>query len=149
MPQRFIRHDRTQIRAANADVDDVANALPGKSQPLAAADSIREPSHSIEYFMNIQHNVFAIDNDDLIPCRTQRCMQNRPIFGAVDSFTAKHRFDAFGEKALFAKLEQQPQSLGRDSILRVVEIKASRFRSKAIAAVRIFGEELSKVELLY
>ena len=39
--QRLVGHDRAEVGAADADVDDVADALAGVSLPLAAADACR------------------------------------------------------------------------------------------------------------
>jgi hypothetical protein len=42
VPQRLVGHHRPQVRAADADVDDVADALAGVALPLAAADAVGE-----------------------------------------------------------------------------------------------------------
>ena len=40
MLERLISHDRTEIGAAYADIDDVADALAGMAPPVAAADAV-------------------------------------------------------------------------------------------------------------
>ena len=61
--QRFIGHDRPEVRAADADIDDVADRLAGVALPRAAADLIGEGGHFIEHGMDLGHDVFAIDGD--------------------------------------------------------------------------------------
>ena len=46
--QRFVGHDRAEVGAADADVDDVADALAGVALPLAAADAVGEGGHLVE-----------------------------------------------------------------------------------------------------
>ena len=57
MPQRLIRHDGTQVRAADADVDDVADAFAGMARPFAAADPIGERGHLVEDGVDSGHDV--------------------------------------------------------------------------------------------
>ena len=48
MTQRFVSHHRTEIRAADADIDDVADRPPGVPAPVAAADLVGEGRHPFE-----------------------------------------------------------------------------------------------------
>ena len=49
MTQRFVGHHGTEVGAADADIDDMANALAGTSPPLSAAHLIREGGHPLEH----------------------------------------------------------------------------------------------------
>ncbi len=40
MLERLISHDRTEIGAADADIDNVADALAGMAPPVAASDAV-------------------------------------------------------------------------------------------------------------
>src|SRR5579863_6721336 len=61
--QRFISHYRPEIGAANADVDDVANAFAGVPFPLAAADAIGKAGHLVQNCMDLRYDVFSVDDD--------------------------------------------------------------------------------------
>jgi hypothetical protein len=61
VPESFIRHHRTEVGAADADVDDVADALSGVAFPLAAADAVGEGGHLVEHGVNRGNDVFAVD----------------------------------------------------------------------------------------
>ena len=59
--QRLVGHDRAEVRAADADVDDVADALAGVALPCAAADAVGEGGHLVEHGVDLGHDIFAVD----------------------------------------------------------------------------------------
>ncbi len=61
--QRLGRHARTEIGAADADIDDVGNRFPGGTAPFARVDGIAEAAHLVEYRAHIGHDVVAGDHD--------------------------------------------------------------------------------------
>src|SRR5258708_7638139 len=63
MLQRFVCHDRSEVGAADADVDDVANWLAGLTFPFPAPDAIGEIRHLIENGLNLRNYVLAVDYD--------------------------------------------------------------------------------------
>ena len=67
MLQRLIGHHRTKVRAADADIDDVSNALAGVALPFAAADAIAEIRHLVEHGVDFGHHVFAVHQDGFRP----------------------------------------------------------------------------------
>jgi hypothetical protein len=60
IPQRFISHYRSEIGAANPDVDNVADRFAGISLPFAAPDTVGEARHLVEHGMYLRHNILAI-----------------------------------------------------------------------------------------
>ena len=48
MLEGLVGHDRAQVGAADADVDDVANALAGVALPGAAANAVGKVGHLVE-----------------------------------------------------------------------------------------------------
>ena len=78
MAQRLVGHHRTEVGAADADVDDIADALAGVSLPFAAADPSRERRHAIEHRVHLRHDIVAVDDDPLGLRRAQaRCAARR------------------------------------------------------------------------
>src|SRR5713101_2037570 len=63
VPQRLVRHHRAEVRAADADIDAVANSLAGVTFPFATTDTVRELRHPVEHLMYAGHDVFAVDDD--------------------------------------------------------------------------------------
>ena len=58
VPERFVGHHRPEIGAADADVDDVADALAGMALPRAAAHALGEVGHPVEHRMDVGHDIF-------------------------------------------------------------------------------------------
>ena len=61
--QREIRHLRSEIGAADADVDDVADALAGMAEPRAGANARGEFGHRVQHLVHVRHDVMSIDQD--------------------------------------------------------------------------------------
>ena len=89
--QRLVGHDRAEVRAADADVDDVADALAGVALPLAAAHPVGEVGHLVQHRVHFRHDILAVDEDVRVPRRAQRHVQHRAVFGDVDLVAAEHR----------------------------------------------------------
>ena len=72
--QRVIHHHRTQIRTADADVDDGRDALARRARPLAAAQPVGEVAHAVQHRVHILDDVLAVDHQ-LDACRVSaaRC----------------------------------------------------------------------------
>jgi len=89
-PQRFGHHHRTEIRAADADVDDVRDRLAGVALPRAAAQPLGERAHRAEHAIDVGHHIPAVDEDRSIASVAQRGVQHGPALGAVDLGAGKH-----------------------------------------------------------
>ena len=59
--QRVIGHDRTEIGAADADIDQIANTLAGMTLPIPAAHPVGKIGHLVKHGVHIGHDVSAID----------------------------------------------------------------------------------------
>ena len=83
--QRFVRHHRAQIGAADADVDHVPNLLAGESQSMRRSGRGREVGHAVEHGVDIRDDVVAVDQDDGVARRAQGNVEHRAVFGDVDA----------------------------------------------------------------
>ena len=72
-------HRRTQIRSADADVDDVGDAEAGVAEPLAAADGLGERPHVIERRPHIRHHVAAVYGHRPVGSIAQGDVQDRRV----------------------------------------------------------------------
>jgi hypothetical protein len=136
----------TGPRTADADVDNVANALAGVSFPLPAANTIRECGHPVQYGMDLRHHVLAVDQDGGPFRRAQRDMQDRPLLGDVDLVSAKHGVDPRLQPGLPSQFDQQLDGIAGNAILRVVEQQAQGLNRELLAALRVSREQVAQVQ---
>jgi hypothetical protein len=99
-------HDRTKVRTADADVDYIANTLAGVPLPIAAADTVAEMAHPLEYSVDLRNHVHTINEDGCTPWRAQRHMQYRTLFRGVDLLAAEHGIDPRLQAGLLCQLNQ-------------------------------------------
>src|SRR6266567_1931007 len=67
--ERFVRHHRAEVGAADADVNDVAEALAGMALPRAVAHPGGEIGHAIQHRVHLWDDILAVDHDGSIPGR--------------------------------------------------------------------------------
>jgi hypothetical protein len=140
MLQGRVGHHRAEIRAAQTDIDDVADAFAGVPQPLAAANLVGKSRHPIENHMYFRYNVYAVHKHALALGGTQGGMQHRVLFGHVDFVAVEHGLNACVQAAFLRQGQQKLQAFVGDAVLGVIEINAGRLGSKPCTALRISGE---------
>ena len=113
MLQRLVSHHRSEVGAADADVDDVANAFAGVPFPLSAADAVGEIRHPVEHGVNLGHHILAVDHDGRSLRRAQGHVQDRALLGDVDLVAAEHRIDPRTQARFVGQLEQQLEGFDR------------------------------------
>src|SRR6266853_6530738 len=106
MLQCFVSHDGPKVGAADADVDDVANAFASVAFPLAAPHAVGEISHLIEDGVDVRHDVLAINNDGCPFWRAQSHMQDSAVFRDIDLFTPEHSVDPPTQARLVCELHE-------------------------------------------
>jgi hypothetical protein len=145
VPERFVGHDRAQVRAADADVDHVADPLPGVPGPLPRPDLVGEGPHPAQHLVHVGHHVLAV-HDQLGPGRhPQGHVQHGPVLGHVDVLAAEHGVPALGHPGLLGQLDQQAQGLVGDPVLGVVQVQAGSFGGQPLTPPGILGEEVTQV----
>src|SRR5262249_21926005 len=147
VPERFVGHHRAEIRAANADVDDVADALTRMALPFAAPHPVRELGHGVEDGVDLGHDVLAVHDDRRATRSAQGDVQDGPIFGHVDLVAPEHGVDALPEATLRGQSTEQRDGLVGDPILGVVEIDPGRLRGEALTTAWVLGEQRAEVTL--
>ncbi len=145
MAQRLVRHHRPQVRAADPDVDHVADRPAGVAAPLPASDPLAEVAHPVEHPVDLLDHVDAVDDQRAIARHPQRNVKDRAVLGDVDPLAAEHRLAALGHAALLRQRDQQPQRLVRDAVLRVVEVEPGALGAHPLAAAGILGEQRAQV----
>jgi hypothetical protein len=105
--QRLGGHHRAEIRAADADVDDVPDARAGGAAELAAADRLGQLEHALAFGDDFRHQGDATRHGWLVVRIAQRHVQCRPVFGAVHGRPAEQRLDPARHLACLGQLDQQ------------------------------------------
>src|SRR5262245_26704755 len=93
MPECLVSHHWPEIGSANADVDNVANALTGMALPFSTADTVREIGHLIQYGVDLRDYVLTVYDDGCSLGSTQGHVQDSPLFRGVDLLPPKHGVD--------------------------------------------------------
>ena len=108
--ERLVGHHRAEVGAADADVDDVADALAGVALPVAAAHAVGEGRHRVEHGVDVGHDVLAVDHDRRAARGAQGDVQHGPVLGDVDLVAAEHGVDALAQAGLLGQLQSRPGS---------------------------------------
>src|SRR5215472_8808665 len=104
--QRLIRHDRAEIRAADADVDHIADALAGMPLPVAPAQPIGEIRHLVQDGMDVGHHIAAIEHDRGAALCAQCGVKYGAVLRDVDPVAPEHGVDMLPQTAFVGQLEQ-------------------------------------------
>ena len=98
--QRFVGHDRSEVGAADADVDDIPNAFAGVPLPLPAPDAVGEIRHPVEHGVDLGHHVLAVDDDRCVLGCAQGDVQDGSVLRDVDLVSAEHGVDSRSQAAI-------------------------------------------------
>ena len=85
------RHRRAEIRAADADIDDVGHRLAERAAQAALAHVGGEGEHLGALGLDFGHDVAAVDEDRLAGEIAQGGVQRRAPFRRIDDLAAEHR----------------------------------------------------------
>jgi hypothetical protein len=147
MPQRLVRHYRSQIRTSYAYIDYVTYNFAGVPSPFATADAVGKITHLVQDGMNLRDYVFTIDNDRCLFRSAQGYMQNSPPFRQVDLPAAKHLVAPRGYTSLFGERKEQSKGFIRYPVFREVQTHARTLGGEVRASSWMVGEELSQVNV--
>ena len=85
--QRLGHHERTEVGAADTDVNHVGDRFAGVAFPATGDNRFGEGFHLLQHSVHFRHHIFAINHNRRIAAVTQRDVQYRAVFGAVDLLT--------------------------------------------------------------
>ena len=149
MAQRLVGHDGPEVRAADADVDDVPDAPARESLPVAVADPVAKRAHLVEHLVDAGDDVLAVHENRFVPGGAERDVEDGAVFGDVDLLAAEHRVDAFTQAAILGELEQEGERLVGDAVLRVIEVQARCLGRETLTALRVVGKQVAQVPPLH
>ena len=146
-PERLARHRGPEVASPDPDVHDGADALPGRSHPLARANAVSEGDGSIELLVHVLDDIPSPHHERPRARHPQRHVQGGATLRDVDGRTAKHRLDVLCEPTLRSQLPEELQRVVGDEVLRVVDVEAGSLGGHPLAAPRIAVEELPQVQV--
>ncbi len=97
--------------------------------------------------MHVRDHVLPVDDERRSLRHAQRDVEHGAVLGDVDAIAAEHRGGPLGEPGFLSQLEQEPDRLVRDAVLRVVEVQAGACGGEALAPGRVLREEVAQVEV--
>ena len=74
--ERLADHQRAEVGAADADVDEVGDGLAAVAAPGAAPDLLAEGAHAREHAVDRRHDVLAVDQDRPVRAVAERDVQD-------------------------------------------------------------------------
>ena len=147
--QGLVGHHGSQIAAADPDVDDVGDGLPGKAEPLAGAHLVGELRHLAEHLLHRFARLGHLFGGERLAVGARRAVCSTARFSVTLIGSPRNMASMRSRRPQSsASAMQQAQGLLGDAVLGVVEVQARSFGAHARAARRIFVEEVAKVPLL-
>ena len=119
-----VRGVLSQVRATNADVDNVGELLASESLPLAAADLLGELLHVVQDLVDATRAVHDILTLDLhVPSAhvSQSSVEDGTVLGEVDLVSAEHGITLALDAGLLGQLDEEVQGLICEEVLAEVE----------------------------
>ena len=106
-------------------IDDAGQLFAGGAFKFAVTDRVGKFFHFCQHGVDLGHHVFAVDIYRRVLTIAQSRMQNRPVFGNIDFFAGKHRFDFVAQLYFVRQFQQVLQGLFVKTVFGIVQIKRS------------------------
>mmetsp|Transcript_11100 Transcript_11100/g.25696 ORF Transcript_11100/g.25696 Transcript_11100/m.25696 type:complete len:236 (+) Transcript_11100:1201-1908(+) len=98
--ERLGHHHRTEVRAADPEVDDVRDGFARVPLPLARAHALDESFHLAEHRVHLGHHVGAVDKDRRVRAVSQRDVQHGTLLSEIDLLAREHALRLVGHLCL-------------------------------------------------
>jgi hypothetical protein len=140
--ERLVDHDRAEVGAADADVDDGLDALAGDAGPPAGADVVGEGVDAVERLAHVLHAVLvAVEYGAGVGGGlAQRGVEHGAVLGGVDVRAAHHEVAVALHVALARELHEQADRLVVDEVLGEVHVQAADVEGELLDALRVLRE---------
>ncbi len=144
--QRLRRHHDPEIRAADADVDDVGEARAGEAEDAPLVHSSDELAHPGELGAHLGHHVLPVRQHRPVRPVAQRHVHGGAAFGVVHGLAGEQRRDARGQVAGLGQRLQQVQRFAGDALPREIVEQVERLHAGRIEATgAVGGEQVTQV----
>jgi len=147
--QRCADHLGSQVRTADADIDDIRNRFAGKAAPFPGANAFAEAAHLCQHPPDFRHNVRAVQHNGSIGLIAQSGMQDGASLGIVDFLAAEHGFDLRAKLRVLRQVQKQAYGLIGNAVLGIVKEDVFEPDGKALEAVRFLREKRAHVQVFH
>ncbi len=139
-PERAGRHRRTEVRAADADVDHVGHRLAEGAAQAPFAHVGGEFEHLGALGLDVGHDVVTVQENRLAGEIAQRGVQGGAPFGRIDALAAEHGVALGLDPGGLGKPDQQGKRRRADPLLRIVVEEIVEDDAKTLEALGVGGE---------
>ena len=143
--ERGTHHQRTQIRSADADVDNVGDDLVGIAQPTAAADFVCKFAHTLQDMVDLRHHILAIHDDGGIGAVAKGDVEDGAVFRRIDFFAVEHLPHPLRHACFTRQLEQKRHGFVVDTVFRIIQSQAANLQPVALGTFGILLEHFTHV----
>ena len=120
--QRLECHDRAQVRSADTDVDDIGDALTGRTAPCPGQEACHELPAPLALGSHGPAHVGTGNGERLgTGAGPQRGVERRPALGMVDQGPAEHRLDGVRQAGLTRRGEKRRARRNIEALPGVIE----------------------------
>ena len=139
-PQGTGHHERSEVRSADPDVDDVGERRPAHAAVLATQHGLAEDTHAREHRAHRGHDILAVYDDGLRAAIAQGRMQHRPPFRSIDTLAREHTPDRSLQPRRVCQIAEQAHGFQDYPVLGVIEVEPGVFQGKSRSTPRVFVE---------
>ena len=137
-------HARAQIGSADADIDDIGEALARRAPALAGPDLTGQCRHARERIRDGAADRRTLGLETILGLGTQRHVQGGAAFGFVDGFSGEQGAAAVFHLAFAGKGQQQVQGLHRHAVFGQVQVEAVVGKSKGPGPLGV-GQQIAQM----
>src|SRR5580658_10722914 len=73
-------------------------------------------------------------------------MEDRPVFRPVDLLAREHSVDPPAQARFLRQLQEKPDCLVGDPVLRIIQKKSACFRGQCLAALRVSRKQVAEMQ---
>jgi hypothetical protein len=135
--QRLDGHRGTEVRAADADVDDGAERLTARTPHRPRAHVSGECQHALAFREHLSRDGFTAGPRRRDAGHAQRGVQHRPALGGVYRVAPPHRVDAGAQTRGVGQAREQTQAVAVDPLPGIIEVETAGLAGEVRRACRI------------
>lgn len=114
-------HDGSEVRAANADVDNGVDGLAAVTLPLTRADLLGELLHVVQHAVDLLDHTLTVDLHGLVGGVAESHVVDSAALCEVDLLALEHVIAELLDLCLLGELDEKGEGLLGDEVLGVVE----------------------------
>ena len=146
--ERLVGHHRTQVGAADADVDDRLDPPARHAGPLARPHALGEGVPPAQHLVHVGHDILAVHGQRRVGREAEGRVEHGPVLGDVDVLTGEHGVAAGRDPDLLGEAEQRGVDAIVEEVLGEVDEQVARPQGLVRNPGRVVGEVSPKVQVV-